>query len=434
MIVSRADIPTDRIVDYGERSFLRLPIGNYLKILGIEPNPPQIALINAINNPKYRFIVAALARRLGKTFIANVVGQAVVLWPGCKILIVAPNYDLSNISFELQRSLLKSSGVEVVKDNAKDKIIELINGSSILIGSVNQIDSRVGRSYDLVIFDEAALSDAGEDAFNIAIRPTLDKPNSKAIFISTPRGKQNWFSRFYDRGFSDAKEMIRWCSIHATWRDNPRASEEDIMEAKATVSDAYFKQEYEADFNMFEGRIWNLPDDCIIDDIPPEVMNRCDIISGLDLGWKDPTAMCVIMFDHKTETFYIVDEYQDNESVTADQAVKISGLIDKYDIEVIYIDTANAQQRYDLAYTYGIPTSAANKSLREGIGYVASLMERGKIKVLRDCKHCIYTINQYRWDDRENLIKEKPVHDLASHMADSIRYALYSSNLLSLEL
>ena len=97
---------------------------------------------------------------------------------------MSPNYSLSQISFDLQRNLIKHFDLEVVKDNAKDKVIELSNGSTVRMGSVNQVDSCVGRSYDLIIFDEAALAD-GRDAFNVALRPTLDKDNSKAIFIST---------------------------------------------------------------------------------------------------------------------------------------------------------------------------------------------------------------------------------------------------------
>ena len=76
------------------------------------------------------------------------------------------------------------------------------------MGSINQVDSVVGRSYDLIIFDEAALTD-GRDAFNVALRPTLDKDNSKAIFISTPRGRNNYFAEFYYRGYSD--EFPEWC-------------------------------------------------------------------------------------------------------------------------------------------------------------------------------------------------------------------------------
>ena len=224
--VSRRDIISDQIVELGsEAKFLKLPIGPYLGLLNVTPLPSQIAIINAINNPKYRFVSAAVSRRQGKTYIANIIGQLVSLVPGSNILIMSPNYSLSQISFDLQRNLIKHFDLEVTKDNAKDKVIEISNGSTVRMGSVNQVDSCVGRSYDLIIFDEAALAD-GKDAFNVALRPTLDKENSKALFISTPRGRNNWFSEFFYRGFSE--EFPEWCSIRATYQDNPRMSETDI--------------------------------------------------------------------------------------------------------------------------------------------------------------------------------------------------------------
>ena len=136
MLVSRKDIITDHIVDYpvSER-FLKLPIQPYLEELGIEPLPSQIALINAINNPKYRFICGALSRRQGKTYVANIIGQLVALVPNMEVLIMSPNYSLSNISFDLQRGLIKHFNLEVTKDNTKDKILTLSN--------------RVKRSYGL---------------------------------------------------------------------------------------------------------------------------------------------------------------------------------------------------------------------------------------------------------------------------------------------
>jgi len=64
--------------------------------------------------------------------------------------------------------------------------------------------------------------------------PTLDKENSKAIFISTPRGRNNYFAEFYYRGYSE--EFPEWCSVKATYHENPRVSESDIIEAKKTMS------------------------------------------------------------------------------------------------------------------------------------------------------------------------------------------------------
>ena len=233
--------------------FIKLPVESYLDLLDVTPNSSQTALINAANNPDYRFIVAALSRRQGKTYIANIIGQLISLVPNSNVLIMSPNYSLSQISFDLQRSLIKHFDLEVLRDNAKDKIIELSNHSTIRMGSVNQVDSVVGRSYDLIIFDEAALSE-GMDAFNVALRPTLDKPGSKAIFISTPRGRNNWFSKLYNRGFSD--DHPNWISIKATYHENPRITMADIEEARKAMSTAEFSQEYLADFNQFEGQVW----------------------------------------------------------------------------------------------------------------------------------------------------------------------------------
>jgi phage terminase large subunit len=401
---------------------MRVPIGKYLKELQLDPLPSQIALVNGINNPKYRFGCAALSRRQGKTYIANIIGQVVSLVPGSNVLVMAPNYNLSSISFDLQRSLIKHFDIEVVKDNAKDRVIELVNGSTIRIGSVNQVDSCVGRSYDLIIFDEAALTD-GEEAFNVSLRPTLDKPNSKAIFISTPRGKKNWFSKFFDRGFSD--EFPQWFSVKATWKDNPRMTAEDVDEARRSMSDAEFRQEYEADFSTFEGKIWDLKE-TQIRDLSDLDTSKMDKISGLDVGFRDPTAQVVVAFCPEDETFYIVDEYQDNEKTTAGHAVEIERLIDEWEVDFTYIDSANQQMKFDFAQQYGISMNNAKKDVLAGISYISALCDNDKIVVSDRCKHVLYSFDQYQWDNREGLTKEKPVHNDACHMADAIRYAIYS--------
>lgn len=392
-----------------------------MNLIQIEPIAPQIAIVNALNSPKYRFVCGALARRTGKTYIGNIIAQCVALVPGCHILIVSPNYNLSQISFDLQRNLIHKFDLEIVKDNAKDRVIELSNGSTIRLGSINQIDSVVGRSYNFVLFDEAALGD-GETAFNVAIRPTLDREGSKALFISTPRGRNNWFSKFFNRGFND--EFPEWCSIKATWRDNPRASESDIEEARRTMSQAEFAQEYEADFNVFQGQIWNFNYEKCVQDLSALDTRGFDIIAGLDVGFKDPTAFVVLAFDG--EKYYALEEYYAAERTTEEHASYLSEIIERREVDYCFIDAAAAQTRFDLAQNYDITTTNAKKSVLDGIGYVASLVENDKLIVDQRCTEVLKSLDQYRWDDNPNLIREKPVHDSSSHMADALRYALYS--------
>ena len=422
--ISRADIPSEELLDFqSETRFLKLPVPPYLELLGVSPLPSQVAIINAINNSKYRFVCAAVSRRQGKTYIANIIGQLVSLVPNSNILIMSPNYSLSQISFDLQRQLIKHFDLEVAKDNAKDKVIELSNGSTVRMGSVNQVDSCVGRSYDLIIFDEAALAD-GRDAFNVALRPTLDKDNSKAIFISTPRGRNNWFAEFFDRGFND--EFPEWCSIRAGYQDNPRMSELDIAEARKSMSEAEFRQEYEADFNTYEGQIWAFNHEkCIANNEALDVTGM-DVFAGLDVGYRDPTAFCVIAYDWDSEQYYVLDEYLDAERTTEQHAAEIQKLMEKWNIDYIYIDSAAQQTRFDFAQNYDISTSNAKKSVLDGIAHVAGIVDNDRLLVDQRCAETLTCLDQYQWDPNPNLAREKPKHNRASHMADALRYALYS--------
>ena len=428
--VSRRDILCDEIIDLqSETKFLKLPVNSYLNLLKVTPLPSQIAIINAINNPKYRFVSAAVSRRQGKTYIANIIGQLVSLVPGSNILIMSPNYSLSQISFDLQRNLIKQFELEVTKDNAKDKVIEMSNGSTVRMGSINQVDSCVGRSYDLIIFDEAALAD-GKDAFNVALRPTLDKDNSKAIFISTPRGRNNWFAEFFYRGCSD--EFPEWASIKASYVDNPRMSETDIAEARKSMSEAEFKQEYEADFNTYEGQIWRFNFEENVKDLSQFDTTKMDVFAGLDVGYKDPTAMCVIAYDWDEDKYYLLDEYFNAERTTEQHATEIQKLITRWDIDFIYIDSAAQQTRFDFAQNYDITTINAKKSVLDGIGHVSSLVDNDKLYVDQQAKETLICLEAYQWDPNPNLMKERPKHDRASHMADALRYALYSFETASI--
>jgi hypothetical protein len=428
--ISRDNIDCYNLTDYpSDTRFIKLPIVNYLKLatVGGVPihdnlNRPQIALINAVNSPDYRFVVAALSRRLGKTFIANVIGQLVVLIPGCNVLIMSPNYNLSTISFELQRGFIKQFDLEVVKDNHKDKVIELSNGSTIRMGSITTVDSSVGRSYNLIIFDEAALGDGGEEAFNVSLRPTLDRPGSKAIFISTPRGKHNWFAKFYERGYSD--QYPQWISLQADYTENERMLESDLEEARASMSKAEFEQEYMASFNTFEGQIFNFDEATMKQDYVLGDLDEC--IAGIDVGYRDPTSFIVIVYNQALNTFHVVDEYLKAEATTDIHAVAFKELIERWKVDSIFIDSAAPQFASDLAYLYDIATIKAKKDVLPGIAYVQTIIETGRLKVSPHCVHTLEMLSQYRWDSRETLTKEKPLHDKHSHMADALRYALYS--------
>ena len=407
-------------------------------MIKITPNRVQNAIINAINRPEYRFIVACVSRRVGKTFIANIILQVVALMPGTTVLIISPDYTLSGISWDLQHMLLGKFEIETVRDNAKDRVIELTNGSMIRIASIAKADSAVGRSYDLIIFDEAALNDLGGQAFNVALLPTLDQLSSKCLFISTPRG-DNWFREFFDRGFSEDPDLSEWLSIHADYRENPRASEKVVRSARKTMSNAEFEQEYMANFVTFEGQIWSIQEECL-QDLTPLINSVCanparfEIIAGLDIGFRDQTALVVMMVEQDSDgnnVYHLLDEYVATERSTAKHAMEISERVSLYELDYIFCDSAAAQTRYDLAATYDISTVAAIKSVQDGIGSVGAVIDNNRLVIHDECTESIYAVRNYKWKGQVeagdwNIETQKPAHNRASHCADAIRYAIYT--------
>ena len=192
------------------------------------------------------------------------------------------------------------------------------------------------------------------------------------------------------------------------------------------MSEAEFNQEYLADFNVFEGQIWRFNHEQCIGNFSEIEVREMDVFAGLDVGYKDPTAFCVIAYDWDTETYHVLDEYYNSERTTEQHATEIQKLIQKWDIDYIYIDSAAQQTRYDFAQNYDISTINAKKSVLDGIGHVAGIVDNDKLHVDQKCKEVLMALDQYQWDPNPNLMKEKPKHDMASHMADALRYALYT--------
>ena len=203
-------------------------------------------------------------------------------------------------------------------------------------------------------------------------------------------------------------------------------SETDIQEARKSMSEAEFRQEYEADFNTYEGQVWNFKFDECVGAFQEMDTSGMDVFAGLDVGYRDPTAFCVIAYCWDDEKYYLLDEYLDAERTTEQHATEIRELIDKWDIDYIYIDSAAQQTRFDFAQNYDITTVNAKKSILDGISHVESIVDNNRLHVDQFCKETLQCLDQYQWDPNPNLLKEKPKHNRASHMADALRYALYS--------
>ncbi len=412
--------------------FFKIPIKALVKRLPpkfgfTKLNTSQEAMVEGLEN--HRFWVHISARRTGKSICAAILALAKLLEPNSQVVVVAPNYTLSSIIWEYVVELIEHFQLETKRFNQKDHVIHLENNSTFRLFSANNRTSLVGRAMHLLIVDEAAIIPEDE-FFTRDLRPALSTyEGSRALFITTPRGKKNYIYEYYLRGQND-DPTSEWGSGKYAWHVNPALKQKDIDEARSTMTEALFSQEYLCDFILFEGQIYALKEGHLQDltqyNITPQ-NHRLSFIGGLDMGFRDATAFVVCATDG--HNWWVVDCYSGVEGTTATHAAEIKRLQEKYNIETIYIDSAAQQTKVDLAYEYDIVCNDAKKSVNDGIASVQVLVANNRLLFDNNARDCFESLSGYRWNPK--TAEPKPIHDENSHYADALRYAIYTHTMAS---
>ncbi len=139
--------------------------------------------------------------------------------------------------------------------SAQEHRIELVSGGSITMWSLQDPDAGRGRKYAHVVVDEAAMIPKLQEAWEQSIRPTLTDLRGSADFFSTPKGI-NYFKQLYDRGLSDDSRWADWHSWKLPTYCNPHIPVDEIEEARATLAEKVFLQEYLAEFLDLDGTVF----------------------------------------------------------------------------------------------------------------------------------------------------------------------------------
>ena len=216
------------------------------------PHPGQVA----IHESGARFKVVNCGRRFGKTLMAvnellkfALEQREVLCWW------VAPTYKQSKIAYRLMRKALASilSG-----KNEAEMRLELINGSVIECRSCDKPDNLRGEGLHLLVVEEAAMIPDGT-WFGV-LRPMLSDTNGRAIFISTPKGR-NWFYVMYQRGLDPLQADYE--SFTRPSSSNPYIDPEEIETARQDLPEDFFEQEYMAVFRDNASAAFKGIDACI---------------------------------------------------------------------------------------------------------------------------------------------------------------------------
>jgi len=254
-----------------------------------------------------RFVVLCCGRRSGKSLLASYLALKESLLNNRTIWIVAPSYDLSKKVFDqIQKWVFNYFPANSFKINLSTLTLEAPFGSKIVCKSSENLTSLLGESVNLVILDE--VSRIPEVAWNSYIRPCLSDTKGKAVFISTPFGKENHFYNLFNRGQSGDEN---WISFVFPSSANPYLSKEDLAEAKANLPEAIYKQEYQAEFGDSSYAVFRGIKDCIQPNLPDDISKHQThrIFFGLDLAKQNDYSV-LIGVDSETNEVVYFDRFQ----------------------------------------------------------------------------------------------------------------------------
>lgn len=196
-----------------------------------------------------RFVVLVCHRRWGKTVFAVMELLLAALMdsrPDFRGAYIAPfRKQAKDIAWDYFKKF--AGKVPGVTFNETELTVSFPNGAKITLYGADNADALRGLYFDYVVMDEVA--DMKPFVWGEIVRPALADRKGRCLFIGTPKG-MNLFFELYNRGTSDGKV---WASTVYRSSDTvnvlPWITQEELDNARADLTDAQFRQEFECDFN-----------------------------------------------------------------------------------------------------------------------------------------------------------------------------------------
>lgn len=268
-----------------------------------------------------------------------------------------------------------------------------------------------------VFFDEVALMP--KSFVEQALSRAISYEHPKYWFNCNPGSPNHWF---YKEWILPEKPGVR--HLHFLLEDNPVLTPGMIERTKALHSGVFYARYIEGRWVVAEGLVY----DCfhaeeMSFDILPDAYYTYYI--SVDYGTQNPCSMGLWAVNSSSGVAYRVSEYyysgraekaQKTDEEYYEALEKLAG--DHY-IEYVVVDPSAASFIETIRRHERFDVRKANNDVLFGIRTVATLLQRGRIKIHRSCQDTIREFGLYSWDDKateDRVIKDN------DHAMDDIRY------------
>ena len=324
-----------------------------------------------------RFRVLACGRRWGKTRLGSALCIKTAA-DGGRAWWVAPTYPVATVGWRLVKRLAQQVPGAVIRQG--DRLVILPGGGEVQVRSADNPDSLRGEGLDFVVMDECAFMK--EEAFTEALRPALSDRQGRAMFISTPKGR-NWFWRLYQRCIDE--QDTEWHGWQLPTASNPYIDPKEIAAARAGLPERIFAQEYLAEFLDDAGGVFRrVMDAATLSPLSQPQPGRA-YVAGVDVADAADFTVISIM-DAKTREQVYMDRF--NRVGYEALEDRIHAAYQRWSIQTIVIeDNSIGQPVIDHLRRRGmriVPFHTSSVSKMPLIQSLQSAFEHGALRILND--------------------------------------------------
>lgn len=278
---------------------------------------------NIIDTPpsETKYHILRASRQSGKTFLLLRLALYFAFEkPNQKGSIISASF----IQFDkLWKELIEITPPALILELKKyTSTIIFANGTSIQFFTAKNYNSIVGNSFDFLLGDEVALYPI--NALNF-ITPVLDaKKDSKAVFASTPRGK-NDFYYYCMAGMDTHSTFVRHYKM--SYLDNPNYDVRAVEEKRKTMAENIFKSEYLAEFMFGNSSVFGVFSDYqTVDDWKAPIAGE-KYYGGIDVSGDGEDSTILYILNAKGETVFV---YECESGNIPEQVKELTPIIKKY--------------------------------------------------------------------------------------------------------
>lgn len=378
-----------------------------------------------------RWMLLVVHRRAGKTTAAlNFLQRSAITKPNTRYAYIAPTYKMAkNVAWSILKEC--SRFIPGIIQKESELSVTYPNGSKITLYGGENPDSLRGMGLSGVVFDEYGQQPS--NIFTEVIRPTLLENEGYAIWIGTPKGKNEFF-RLYEKYKNDGDWFVR----HLTVDDTRVIDKAEIENSRRTMSPEELAQELYCSFEssvkgaVYAEQIRRARDQQRIGIIPFHRDQKVYTVWDIGVG----AAMAVGFYQRVGGIMYMIDYWQGSESDGIDAAVRAvqrkqyvyGNHFAPHDINSR--EASTGKTRLDYAKDLGLDFSIVPmQKVDDGIQSGKFMFDRLWVDEEK-CAAWLDAILQYKreWDDRRNMFNDVPYLDWTSHAADVHRYAAIVEN------